>query len=92
MTTDVIIETVYDTIVVDDTQETIVVETPGVVTVITTAEQGPPGLAGIQNIEDASDIDSSNKVDGSLLIYSAQNQKWVATTLLENQSVESGHY
>ncbi len=92
MTTEVIIETIYDTIIVDDSSDTILIETPGEVTVITVAEQGPPGPAGIQNISDASDVDSSNKIDGSVLVYSSQNQKWVATTQLENQNVESGHY
>jgi hypothetical protein len=92
MTTEIIVETVFDTIIVDDSQDTILVETPGLTTVITSAEQGPPGPAGIQNISEASDVDSSNRVDGSLLVYSTQTQKWVATTLLENQSVESGHY
>ena len=92
MSTEVIVETVYDTIIVDDSSDTILVETPGEVTVVTAAEQGPPGPAGIQNISDAFDVDSSNKVEGSVLVYSTQNQKWVATTLLENQSLESGHY
>ncbi len=92
MTTEIIVETVFDTIIVDDSQDTILVETPGLTTVITSAEQGPPGPAGIQSIADATDVDSSNRVDGSLLVYSTQTQKWVATTLLENQSVESGHY
>jgi hypothetical protein len=92
MTTEVIVETIYDTIIVDDSQDTILVETPGMTTVITSAEQGPPGPAGIQNISQASDVDISNRTDGSLLIYSTQNQKWVATTYIENQSVESGHY
>ena len=92
MTTNIIVETQYDTIIIDDSQDTILVETPGEVTVLTAAEQGPPGPAGIQNISDAFDVDSSNKVEGSVLVYSTQNQKWVATTQLENQNVESGHY
>jgi hypothetical protein len=92
MNTDVIVETVYDTIVVDDSSETILVETPGEVTVLTIAEQGPPGPSGIQNISDALDVDSSGKTDGSVLVYSNQNQKWVATTQLENQTIESGQY
>ena len=92
MTTNIIVETQYDTIIVDDSHDTILVETPGEVTVITAAEQGPPGPTGVTSISAASDVDSSNKVEGSVLVYSTQNQKWVATTLLENQSVESGHY
>jgi hypothetical protein len=92
MNTNVIVETKYDTIIVEDSQETILVETPGQVTVLTVAEQGPAGADGIQNIEDALDVDSSNKVQGALLVYSTQNQKWVATTQLENQTIEAGQY
>lgn len=79
-------------VIVNTITDTVVVETEGLTTVFTVAEQGPPGAAGIQNISDASDIDSSNRADGSLLVYSIQNQKWVATTQLENQNIESGHY
>lgn len=89
MSTEVIVETVYDTIIVDDSSDTILVETPGEVTVLTAAEQGP---SGPNILSTASDVDSTNKTEGSVLVYSTQNQKWVATTLLENQSVESGHY
>jgi len=95
MSTEIITEIVYDTIIVDDSSDTILVETPGEVTVLTVGEQGPsgpPGLSGIQNISDALDVDSTNKIEGSILVYSSQNQKWVATTQLENQNVESGHY
>ena len=95
MNTEVIVETVYDTIIVDDSSDTVLIETPGEVTVFTIAEQGPTGpagAAGIQNISEATDVDSSNKMNGSVLVYSSQSQKWVATTQLENQNVESGHY
>jgi hypothetical protein len=47
MTTDVIVETEYDTIIVDDSQDTILVQTPGEVTVLTAAEQGPEGPQGL---------------------------------------------
>jgi hypothetical protein len=92
MTTEVIVETIYDTIIVDDSSDTILVETPGEVTILTAAEQGPPGPAGIENISDAHDIDVTNLENGSVLVYSESIEKWVATRLLENQSVESGHY
>lgn len=48
MSTEVIVETIYNTIIVDDSPDTILVETPGEVTVLTAAEQGPPGSAGPQ--------------------------------------------
>jgi hypothetical protein len=92
MTTEIITEVVHDTIIVDDSQDTILVESAGQTTVITSAEQGPPGPAGIQNISQASDVDISNRADGSVLVYSSQDQKWIATTSLQNQNFESGHY
>ena len=95
MNTEIIVETQYDTIIVDGSQDTILIETSGEVTVITEAQQGPTGprgLSGIENISAANDVDSSNKTNGSVLVYSTQSQKWVATTQLENQNVESGHY
>lgn len=79
-------------VVVNTITETVVIETEGLTTVVTVAEQGPVGPAGIDKIEDASDVDISNLSDGSILVYSAQNQKWVATTQLENQVIESGQY
>ncbi len=92
MTTDVIVETIYDTIIVDESSDTILIETPGEVTLLTIGEQGPTGPSGVQNISDALDVDATNKTNGSVLVYSNQNQKWVATTQLENQTIESGQY
>ncbi len=83
MSTEIITETVYDTVVV---------ETSGLTTIVTQAEQGPPGASGIQNIEQANDVDTSTKVDGAVLVYSASSQKWVATKSLDNQNIESGQY
>ena len=81
--TDVIVTTITDTVVV---------ESEGLTTILTVAEQGPPGAAGVEKLNDLLDVDSSNKVEGSVLVYSTQNQKWVATTQLENQTIESGQY
>jgi hypothetical protein len=95
MSTEIIVETQYDTIIVDGSQDTILVETSGEVTVITEAAQGPPGpigQTGIGILSNLLDVDSTNKTNGSVLVYSTQDQKWVATTQLENQNVESGHY
>lgn len=94
MTTDVLIEKVYDTILIDDTVDTILVEADGeTVTVLTSAEQGPQGPQGDNtSISIAPDVDVTNLQEGSLLIYSVQDQKWVANTQLTNQSLESGHY
>jgi hypothetical protein len=94
MTTEVILTTTYDTIVIDNSVETVLVENEGqTVTIVTSAEQGPQGPSGTSGpISSAPDVDISNLQNGSLLIYSAQDQKWVANTQLTNQSLESGHY
>ncbi len=93
MTTEIIVDQKYDTIVIDNSSEnTILVESPGQTTIITLGEQGPPGPSGIQNISQANDVNISNLENGSILVYSESSEKWVATRLLENQSVESGHY
>ncbi len=75
-------------VVIEKTQETIVVEND-IVTIISSAEQGPPGVT---RIELADDVDVTNLENGSVLVYSESSEKWIATRLLENQSVESGHY
>ena len=92
MSTEVIVETVYDTIIVDDSQDTILVESPGTTTIVTVGEQGPPGAAGIENLSQLLDVDSSSKTNGSILVYSTSSQKWVATRSLDNQIIESGQY
>jgi len=75
-------------VIVEKTQETVVIDND-VVTIITSAEQGPPGVT---RISQADDVNVSNLENGSVLVYSGSSEKWVATRLLENQSVESGHY
>lgn len=54
--------------------------------------QGPPGPAGIQNISEASDVDRSNLANGSLLIYKATTEKWTASTNLDAQNMDGGHF
>lgn len=46
----------------------------------------------IGNITDLSDVDSTNKLDGSVLVYDSQENKFVLTTILEKQLINGGHY
>lgn len=69
-------------LVTDDTPQVIVVEN----------EPGPQGASGIQNISQAGDINLENLESGSVLVYSQTTEKWIATRLLEQQAIESGHY
>jgi len=57
--------------------------------IIVTGMMGPPGSAEISK---SNDIDVSNLVSGSCLVYNAVTNKWVATKVLENQIFESGQY
>lgn len=93
MTTEIIVDQKYDLIIVDDSPEnTILVDNPDITTIITSAEQGPPGPPGTTTISNASDVDVSNLENGSVLVYNQPVERWVATRMLENQSVESGQY
>jgi hypothetical protein len=42
----------------------------------------------ITSLGDLTDVDTSSVTDGSLLAYNAATQKWEATELIENPSVE----
>lgn len=93
-------ETIIETIVVsEDTEPSVIIlSTDEPQVIIEVNEPGPQGIQGIQGeagsteLETLTDVDLTLKTNGSVLVYSTPSQKWVATTLLENQSVESGHY
>jgi hypothetical protein len=96
---EVVIVSEVDTLVVDNEKLNVILTTEDTVNVITEGSQGPMGPQGPQglqglstNISSAPDVNITNIQDGSLLIYSSQEQKWVANTQLTNQSLESGHY
>ena len=58
--------------------------------VVVTGIMGPPGISG--SITQSPDVDATNLINGSTLVYSTVVEKWVATTLLENQILESGQF
>lgn len=57
--------------------------------VVSVGVQGPAGPASLSA---AADVDVTDLKDGSLLAYSIEAQKWVATTILEKQTLEGGHF
>ena len=75
-------------IVVVDENQTVVVQTDTPKTIVT-GIMGPRGAASFAELQD---IDLSQLGAGSLLIYNTQTQKWTATTLLDQQTVESGQF
>jgi len=59
-------------------------------TVTTVGEQGLPGAAGVLN--DITDVDTTAKENGSVLVYKTFTSKWTATRLLEDQEMNGGHF
>ena len=77
------------------------VNTQGTTEVVSAGIQGPEGIqgpagpqgpAGVTNISQATDVDVTNVSDGAVLVYASNSSKWTATTTLEKQAVEGGHY
>ena len=58
--------------------------------VIAVGIQGPAGVAG--TIATISDVDLTTKVDGSILIYNQNNNKWTSSTTLSAQDIECGEF
>lgn len=56
-------------------------------TVVASQTTVPPNT-----IENMLDVDLQQLTDGSLLIYKNTTAKWTASTLLDKQSMEGGHY
>ena len=50
------------------------------------------GLIAVRRLSDLLDVDTSGKIDGSILIYDEEQGKFVASTLLEKQTVNGGHF
>lgn len=49
-------------------------------------------LIAAKRLSDLLDVDVSTKQDGSLLIYDENEQKFLASTLLEKQNINGGHF
>ena len=58
-------------------------------TVIITGMMGPPT---VNSISGAGDIDVSNLQSGSMLVYNTTTNKWIATRLLDQQTIEAGQF
>jgi hypothetical protein len=49
-------------------------------------------LRTIGTLQSLSDVDTSGVVDGSVLVYNTTEEKFLATTLLENQIIDGGKF
>lgn len=50
------------------------------------------GVIAVRRLNDLIDVDTSGQTDGSLLIYDEEQNKFVASTLLEKQDINGGHF
>lgn len=60
---------------------------------ISVPQIGIQGLsASAANIGQLGDVDASNLLEGSVLVYKAVTQKWTSTTTLDAQNMEGGEF
>jgi hypothetical protein len=67
------------------------VATQQVASVTAVGIQGLSGSAG-GTLDAISNVDASAKTEGSVLVYKTGTSLWTATTTLDQQNVEGGHY
>ncbi len=48
--------------------------------------------SGIKKLTELHDVDASNLVDGSVIVYSEAEDKFKMTTALEQQTINGGHF
>lgn len=46
----------------------------------------------VERLADIGDVDTTNKQNGSVLVYKTNSSRWTATTLLDLQTMEGGEY
>lgn len=72
--------------------ETLVVSNDTAITIVT-GMIGPKGIDGIPvALAQLPDVDTTNVVDGALLVYSSVANQWQATSTLSNQTLEAGQF
>lgn len=49
-------------------------------------------IGSTASIDSLQDVDVTNKVNGSVLVYNSSTAKWTATQDLENQNINGGSY
>lgn len=50
------------------------------------------GVIAVRRLGDLIDVDTTTKTDGSILIYDETQQKFIASTTLEKQDINGGHF
>ena len=61
----------------------------GVLTLSTSTLANPPVL---ESLSDVADVDTTTKINGSILVYKTTTNKWTSTTTLDAQNMEGGEF
>jgi hypothetical protein len=48
--------------------------------------------AVVESVSNIADVDTTTKIDGSVLVYKTTTNKWTSTTILDGQDVTGGQY
>ncbi len=81
------------TVVVTDPVITVAVDSTGNQTTVSSVGiQGQSAAEAPLSANIEVDVTTNGKVDGSLLVYKTATSKWTATTTLDAQNMEGGHY
>lgn len=48
--------------------------------------------AVLESLSDVANVDTSNLVNGSVLVYKTATNKWTSTILLHHQDIEAGEF
>ena len=51
-----------------------------------------PVSALMGNVEDLRNVDSTQKTNGSVLVFKSNTNKWTTTTLLDQQILDAGEF
>lgn len=60
--------------------------------VIAVGIQGPAGSVSQFAIEEISNVDTTIRSHGSILVYNTNTNKWTSTTTLDAQDMEGGEF
>jgi hypothetical protein len=63
----------------------------GVLTLSSTNLAAPAVVESISNIADV-DVTTNGKINGSILVYKTNTNKWTASTTLDAQNMEGGEF
>lgn len=63
----------------------------GVLTLSSTNLAAPAVVESMSNIADV-DVTTNGKVNGSILVYKTNTNKWTSSTTLDAQNMEGGEY